>query len=90
MIYRNWAQGKYELQHATTRLTVHGFHHKIRRTKFIYTPEFHLYRYRVIESVHDFKRYTMKEKLLHQRTVNHAHCADYDYYFIIVISRAQW
>jgi hypothetical protein len=38
MINREWTQGGYELRHVMTRLSVHGFHHRLCQAKSFHEP----------------------------------------------------
>jgi hypothetical protein len=38
MINREWTQGGYELRHIMTRLSVHGFHHRLCQAKSFHEP----------------------------------------------------
>ena len=39
MIYDDWKRGGYDLRHVVTRFAVHGFHHKLCKTKGFHHPD---------------------------------------------------
>jgi hypothetical protein len=40
MLNRDWTKPNYELRHVTTRMAIHGFHHKICSTKQFHSPDY--------------------------------------------------